>query len=637
MKSENTEKGKAGYFDEYAYPNSENLPIELIEAENILKALTSVFLPTKQTTKSVIVDSIEMPKTEEVRFAEPPELVAKYQSLVEQIPAVVFMAFLEKGISEAYISPHIDAILGFSREEWLEDPVRWYRQIHPDDRGRWNLEATKLFLSGETLRSVYRVLARDGKIVWFQCEAKMKRHENGQPWFIHGVAFDITDLKQVEEELKKAREELELRVQERTAELVRTNAELESEIAERKRIEEERAMLFLRESEARREAEAASRLKDEFLATVSHELRTPLNAILGWTRLLRAGQIDEAGIAHALEVIERNAKSQNHVINDLLDVSRIISGKMTLNVSSLKLMSVIKDALDAVHLAANAKNIQLQILFDPDVKEINGDPDRLRQVVWNLLSNAIKFTPQGGHILVRLEREGSDAKIVVSDTGEGISSNVLPFIFDRFRQADGTTTRRYGGLGLGLSIVRHLVELHGGTVQAESDGKGQGATFIVRLPTKAILTEKDRSGSLQKETEDGKKDISSLILEGLSVLIVDDDTDTLEMFSTMLSLQGARVRTATSAAEALEKLDQWRPDILVADIGMPDEDGYEFIRKVRRQPHSKDTPALAVTAYSSIHDRNRALSAGYHMHLAKPIELLEFVEAVANLAGRATQ
>jgi signal transduction histidine kinase/CheY-like chemotaxis protein len=404
----------------------------------------------------------------------------------------------------------------------------------------------------------------------------------------------------------------------------------ESEERLRRALDSERA--------ARAEAEAASRLKDEFLATVSHELRTPMTAVLGWAHLLRVNdQLSETDREHALEVIERNARSQNQLIEDLLDVSRIITGKLRLDVRAVEPVSFIEAAIEAVVPAAEAKEIRIRKSLDAGAPEVFGDPARLQQVVWNLLSNAIKFTPRGGHVEVRLERANSHLEISVTDSGAGIEAEFLPYVFDRFRQADGSTRRQYGGLGLGLAIVRHLVELHGGTVAAASAGEGLGATFTVRLPLMAAY---------QLEAEEARsRDAASPQalavewpdrIEGLKILVVDDEADTLELLKLSLEQCGAHVTTASSSSEALGVLSQEVPDVIVSDIGMPFEDGYEFIRKVRALPPERGgrIPAVALTAYASTQDRLRVLRSGYQMHVAKPVELTELTAIVSSVAGR---
>lgn len=409
------------------------------------------------------------------------------------------------------------------------------------------------------------------------------------------------------------------------------------DITERKQAEEERAQLLASEQAARTAAETANRLKDEFLATVSHELRTPLNAILGWVQLLRKGNLDSAKTAHALETIERNARSQNQLIEDILDVSRIITGQLRLNVRPVELVYVIEAALDSVRLAAEAKAIRLTNVLDPAAGPVTGDSERLQQVVWNLLSNSIKFTPKGGCVQVRLGRVHSHVEITVSDTGQGISTEFLPYIFERFRQADPSSTRSHSGLGLGLAIVRQLVELHGGTIKADSPGVGEGATFTVHLPLMVLRTIEASSGSLLYPTVGGEVPLnSSLILENLRVLVVDDEVDAREMLTAMLEHSGAEVKAVASVSEALESFELLTPDVLVSDIGMPVEDGYALIRQIRDRPPERGgrIPAVALTAYARAEDRTRVLLAGFQLHVPKPVEPSELVAVIANLAGR---
>jgi signal transduction histidine kinase/ActR/RegA family two-component response regulator len=415
---------------------------------------------------------------------------------------------------------------------------------------------------------------------------------------------------------------------------------LEAEIAERKEAEERLRVALVQEQRARAEAEHASRLKDEFLATASHELRTPLTAIIGWTHMLRHGHLNEANAARALETIERNAKSQAQLVEDILDVSRVITGKLRLNIEAVDVASVINAAIDSVQLAADAKNIQLKVTLDPSARHVSGDASRLQQVVWNLLSNAIKFTPARGRIEVRLEREGANAQLKVSDTGCGFGSDFLPYIFDRFRQADGSTTRRHGGLGLGLSIVRHLVELHGGTVSAESPGTGGGATFTIELPLAVAGHDARTDSNNTSERYSWRTGEASALIEsrpslaGVRVLLVDDAADSLNTLNAILTGYGATVQTATSAAGALEVLRWYKPSVLVSDLAMPSEDGYALIRKVRAQEtRGEQIPAIALTAYVRIEDRTRALSAGFNMFVPKPVDPNELINAILNLAA----
>jgi len=402
------------------------------------------------------------------------------------------------------------------------------------------------------------------------------------------------------------------------------------DITARKQAEQERAELLERERSAREQAETASRAKDEFVAVVSHELRAPLTAIILGTQLLRtSGKFDDLDMMQALDTVERNAKSQAQLIEDLLDMSRVITGKLVLNVRRVEIGHIIETSVDAVRAAADAKSIQLRLHLDRGGSWVSADPSRLQQVVWNLMANAVKFTPQHGTIDVRADRDASYASIVVADSGCGIGAEFLPYVFDRFSQADPTSGRRHGGLGLGLAIVRHLVELHGGTVRAESEGEGRGATFTVTLP---LVTSQDQAAN------------STLLhaprvtpsLEGVRVVIVDDAADTRDLLTTMLAGHGADVRACGSASEALEVISQWRPAVLISDVAMPGEDGYSLIRKVRAlgSDHGGDIPAVALTGYAQTEDRTRALAAGFQMHVPKPVEPVELVTVIASLAGR---
>ena len=413
--------------------------------------------------------------------------------------------------------------------------------------------------------------------------------------------------------------------------------QLDQYIAERQRAEEERDRLLVREQEARAEAEAANRIKDEFLTTLSHELRTPLTSIIGWAGLLQGGGVRGEMQAQALESIERNARSQARLIDDLLDVSRIIAGKLRLETRQLDLGAVVEAALDVVRPAAAAKKIRVRYTSDPEVGAVLGDAGRLQQVMWNLLSNAVKFTPEGGRVEVHLGRAGSHATVTVSDTGRGIGPEFLPHVFERFRQADSTPGREQGGLGLGLAIVRHLVELHGGTVAATSAGEGRGATFSVNLPVMAVRTEADASWREYQGAGQGAPPDRARRLKGLRVLVVDDVEDARRMVSAVLELSGAEVRAAASTPEALELLGHWKPDVLLSDIGMPGEDGYALIRRVRalEQERGLHIPAAALTAYARDEDRQRILAAGYEVYVAKPAGPAELVAAVAGLAEQA--
>ncbi len=405
-----------------------------------------------------------------------------------------------------------------------------------------------------------------------------------------------------------------------------------------------RAAVAIDNARAHRESQEANRMKDEFLATLSHELRSPLNSMLGWTQLLLTRKFDEATTKRAIETIERNARSQTQLIEDLLDISRIIRGQLRLNMRPVELVPIIESAIDTVRPTADAKAIQILLKLDGIASRILGDSDRLQQLIWNLLSNAIKFTPKGGRVWVRLEPSDSQVELAVSDTGQGISTDFLPHVFDRFRQADSSITRVYGGLGLGLAIVRQLAELHGGTVKAESPGVGQGATFRVRLPLLERENVERRVSS--KEAKNAFSPVSPspcpLSFSSLQVLVVDDETDARELVIQILEDCGAKVVAVASASEAIRVLtapSSSPPDILVSDIGMPNEDGYALIRRVRALDADRGgrIPAVALTAYARPEDRNAALSAGFQSHVAKPVEPAELIAVIANLAGRTEQ
>ena len=482
----------------------------------------------------------------------------------------------------------------------------WADPLHPEDRARARERWALALSTGEPYEIEYRFRRHDGAYRWFLGRALPVRDEAGEivKWF--GTCTDIDDAK---------------------------------------RADEERARLLANEQASRARAEEANRLKDEFLATGSHELRTPLTAIAGWAHMLGEGGLDPDTARRAVSVIRRNAEQQQQLIEDILDVSRIITGKLKLESQRLDVASVVGSALDTVRPAAEAKSIQLRSDFGRGA-EVVGDPRRLQQVVWNLLANAVKFTPPGGEVRVSAERLLRHVRIEVSDTGQGIMQEFLPYVFDRFRQADGSTSRQHGGLGLGLSIVRHLVEAHGGSVHAYSAGEGQGATFTVDLPLRAsaeAAEPKAQDGAQTRHEESPEHDASdpkgggdeAAPLMGLRVLAVDDNPDTLEMLATLLVNKGAEVRAESSAGGALGALAEMLPDVIVADIAMPGEDGYVFMRRARALGAGRGgwTPAIALTAHAGEADRARALRAGYQVHLAKPIDSEALVETLTKLAG----
>ncbi|HYO64741.1 MAG TPA: ATP-binding protein, partial [Archangium sp.] len=411
---------------------------------------------------------------------------------------------------------------------------------------------------------------------------------------------------------------------------------LTEELAHRAAITVEHARLFELVRQERDRAEEANRAKDDFLATVSHELRTPLTAILGWTSILRTHSLTPEKQARALETVERSARAQAQLVDDLLDISRIIAGRMRLEMQPVKLAPVVEAALEAVRPVAAARNIQLEPRLEPGVGPVQGDAQRLQQVAWNLLTNAIKFTPDGGRVTARLRCVDKHVELQVTDSGKGIEPAFLPHVFEHLRQANGSSTGRHGGLGLGLAIVRHLVELHGGTVQAHSEGEGRGSTFTLRLPLIAARQAEGASPSATSVLSDPSLAAYLPDLSGVRVLVVDDEQGSRELLRALLEERGAVVSSASSAAEALEQLQRAPPELLVSDIGMPDTDGYAFIRQVRALPPARggQVPAAALTAYTRLEDRTRALSAGFHVYVPKPVDPLELVMALANLINR---
>jgi PAS domain S-box-containing protein len=498
----------------------------------------------------------------------------------------------------------------------------FFQFIHPDDIHSAQQLAKRVLEQGDSFHTEFRIIKVDGDVRWLSSQGMVIRDSNNQPIRIIGVNFDIT---------------------------------------ERKREEEERERLLVNEQAARKEAETANRIKDEFLAVLSHELRSPLNPILGWSKLLQTQKLDEYRTQRALATIERNAKLQAQLIEDLLDVSRILRGKLALNITPVRLSSTIEAALETVRLAAEAKGIHLQRVFNLENDQVMGDAARLQQIVWNLLSNAVKFTPNGGRVEVKLSlvtaqtttshhsllEEGNQpaitdnqglithyAQITVTDTGKGISPNFLPYVFDYFRQEDGTTTRKFGGLGLGLAIVRHITELHGGTVWAESRGEGSGATFTVWLP----LPGNRKSGAENRENTDSPLLTHYSPLAGVKVLAVDDDDDIRELIAFVLQQAEAEVRVVASAPEVLQQLKTFSPSILIFDVGMPEMDGYMLMRQVRSLPAEQGgtIPAIALTAYAGELNQQQAMAAGFQLHLAKPVEPDKLVEAIVTLLNQNT-
>jgi PAS domain S-box-containing protein len=485
-------------------------------------------------------------------------------------------------------------MLGYSEQELLHLTI--YDVTYPDDRQVSHVKLNSSFTGEpEEYTIEKRYLRKDGAIIWALVNWTIVRDAEGHPRLSVANIQDITA---------------------------------------RKQAETEREELLLRERAARETAEAATRSKDEFLAVVSHELRSPLNAILGYAALLRYGSLDDREVKKAVDVIERSGKTQARLIDDLLDTARIISGKLRLAVGPVNLVSVIGESVQTIHPAAEAKGVSLHAELPPEIGQITGDPVRLQQIVWNLLSNAIKFTPQEGHVEVRLERVDPHIRITVSDTGKGISPDFLPYVFERFHQSDTSSARRHGGLGLGLALAKYLVELHGGTIEAASSGENQGASFKVTLPVRAVATPIGEAEGAPVMVK------SSGELAGVRALVVDDEDDARELLKAALNHYGADVIAVSSAAEAYTLITSTPPqelsDVMVADIGMPDEDGYSLIRRVREWERARGAyiPAVALTAYGRAEDRMRALKAGFQMHVAKPVDPDELTIVITSLVRR---
>ncbi len=522
----------------------------------------------------------------------------RFRTLTETIPQLVWTCRPDGQCS--YLSNSWMKYTGTTIEQ--NTGYGWLQAVHPDDMAQTQEVWSQAVATADTYQTEFRLRRADGVYHWHLARALRVRDEVGNTVKWVGTCTDIED---------------------------------------HKRAEVERSQSLEREQLLRSKAEESNRLKDEFVATVSHELRTPLNSILGWSRMMRAEKLDQITTRKAIEAIERSAENQAHLIDDLLDMSRIITGKLRLDINTIDPATIIQEALITVTPTANAKEITIQTDFDPDTNAVAGDANRLQQVVWNLLSNAIKFTPKGGWIKVGLTRDESQMSLVVSDNGQGIAPEFLPHVFDRFRQADASSIRKHGGLGLGLSIVRHLVELHGGVISAESKGLGQGSTFTVRLPILPIHIPANFNSSPSITTSaEATEDLAVLSLEpvlsGLFILAVDDEPDARQLLTQMLTAYGATVTATDSSDDALEIIRQQQPDLLVSDIGLPNKDGYTLIRKVREyeQGQSRRMPAIALTAYARPRDRMQALAAGFNHHVPKPVEPAELITVIISLTGR---
>lgn len=499
-----------------------------------------------------------------------------------------------------------EQLFGYSAAEMIGQSIT---RIIPDDLQYEEVDILAKLRQGGRIERYETIRRRkDGELVEISLTISPIRDSSGRVVGAAKVAHDITARRRAERALR----------------------ERESELS---KLVSERDFLLQSERTARSEAERLSHVKDEFLATLSHELRTPLNAIQGWATLLREKRARPEDHQRGLETIERNVRIQTQIVNDLLDMSRIISGKIHLEVQPLYLHDVVGQAIESVLQTAAAKNIRLIPLLDSRIGLVRGDPNRLHQVLWNLLSNAIKFTPGGGRVQVVLERVNSHVEISVEDNGIGIRDEFLPHVFDRFRQADPGSSRKFGGLGLGLSIVKSLVELHGGSVRVKSPGENMGSTFIVALPISHVRSEGKEASATRLPTVDSLDQVELPRLDGIRVLVVDDEQDGRALVARILEGQGASPVCASSATEALELLAKEHFDLLLSDIGMPDINGYELISRVRQLDKSRPRPmpAIALTAYARTEDRQRSLLAGFHMHLSKPTEARELIASIAGL------
>ena len=533
-------------------------------------------------------------KTQEELKAQLDEHRIKLEELISQIPGVVWEMHgtPETGLSLTFISEYLKPVLGYEVSESTAPLNFWIDIVHPDDREKVSRDLQKIFRTGAG-GSRFRWLAKDGREVSVETHAGVVLDERGNPVGLRGVTME------------------------------RTARHLEE-------TEREREQLLRLEHTARKQAESANRIKDEFIATLSHELRTPLTPIMGWAQLLKERTTSPAILQRGLDVIERSARSQARLIDDLLDMSRIVTGKIQIKMQTVELQLIVRAALDAVQPAADVKGVAIEITSPSSPIQFTADPNRLQQVFWNLLSNAIKFTPSGGVVSISSEQIGTELQIVVRDTGEGIDPTFLPHVFDRFSQADSTNVRAHGGLGVGLAIVRYLVELHGGQVSVKSPGKGRGSTFTVTLPVKTYGAK-----TPARRSKRARKAVSSL--EGLRLLVVDDEADVRELLALVLQHEGALVATASSAQEALRVLRANPIDVLISDIAMPEENGYVLLekwREVEQQQQKPPVSAIALTAYAREDDRKYKMEPGFELHLCKPVETEKLISSIIAVATK---
>ena len=533
----------------------------------------------------------------ELRKAE-----ARYRLLVEQIPAVTFVASLDEGQSELYVSPQIEALVGYTAAEWRDNPILWYARVHPDDRAGCELGLAETIANGTPYRAELRLLARDGQIVWVQTTVQLLRDNGESAGVLQGIAFDVTERKRAEEALQRVNAALEEQVRARTAELTAANQALEQRAAE---------------------LAQADRNKDEFLAMLAHELRNPLAPVRNALQILRMSNLPDGRLRWARDVMERQVDHMARLVDDLLDVARIRGGLIALRMEPVDLATVLERAVEAARPYLDARRHRLTVTPPQGPAPLRADPTRLTQVFGNLLNNAAKYTDEGGHIELTAGREGDAAVVRVKDNGAGIRPSLLPRVFDLFTQGDRSLARTEGGLGIGLTLVRSLVESHGGTVEAHSEGEGRGSEFVVRLPLAEDKADAGPAAATNATAAEART--------AQRILVVDDNRDGAESLAMLLRTGGHEVRTAHDGFEALEVARAFRPHIVFLDIGLPRLDGYEVARRLRKEPGMEKGLLVALTGYGQEEDRLKAMAAGFNVHLVKPADIDALQNIVAGI------
>jgi PAS domain S-box-containing protein len=591
-------------------------------AQNILETIASFNPLAHDSPEHTAGPSAELPGASSAESSNAWNAELRYRALVEKIPAVTFMAALDETVHDLYVSPQIEALLGFSQKQWLDDPFLWYYQLHPEDRARWANEFARTCAIGVQFRSEYRLIARDGRVVWVHGECQIIRDRNGRPMYLQGIAFDITESKRAEEVLRRAHDDLDAAVRERTSELAKANEALRAEVEERKVIEAE-----LLNSVAA--VEAANKAKDQFLAVLSHELRTPLTPVLTTVQMLERDQAMSLEAREALAMVRRNIQLEARLIDDLLDLTRIARGKIQLHHAEVDAHETLRHAVQVCQSQIDAKGLEVTQILRASSRYVWADPTRLQQMLWNLVSNAVKFTPNEGRIIIRTFNTGGLLVVQISDTGVGIAPDVLPRLFDAFQQGEQTISRRFGGLGLGLMITRSLAELHHGTITAESEGPGKGATFTLRLDALQKSATRNHNGH--------SSDLAGApsVPEGVpskrqNILLVEDNEDTLRVMAKMLRNFGYAVKTATGVKAALELAEKEEFNLLVSDIGLPDGSGWDIMRQLRAK---QTVRGIALSGYGMDEDLRKSREAGFEHHLVKPISFDMLQNVIERVAG----